>query len=100
MGDAAERMKSGILAESIGLELAATNRRSEAAIWFRRAQDFYQEAPDKARVDFHLVAASRAAGKIELTKIALKEAGRKYGSAPEAEAFAAWVFILENPPSD
>jgi uncharacterized protein (TIGR03790 family) len=94
--EATERMKSGILAEAVGLDYTLTNRRSEAATWFRRAQEFYRGTPDKMRMDLHLVAANRANGEIGLAMSALKEAEKKYGSAPEVEAFGGWLDILTN----
>ncbi|MFT3991749.1 MAG: TIGR03790 family protein [Luteolibacter sp.] len=95
---AVERMKSGTLAEALGLEWLALGQTPLAAGCFRQAKSLYVATEDQMRQDFHLIALDRAQGKkVEAVK-ALREAATRYGPLPEATALHGWLDILDPPP--
>lgn len=95
---AAERMKSGTLTEALGLQMLAANKPGEAKVFFSRAKELFTSPPDKLRQDLNLIGILRAApdGKPQAIT-ALRDARRRYGSIPEADALAAWLDILDPP---
>ena len=95
---ASQRMKSGILAESLGLELLEREDPLRAAEQFRAAKGLYQNAPDKLRQDFQLIAMQRAAGQKDAAIQSLKDARDAYGDLPEASGLQTWLDILDPPP--
>jgi len=98
LAHAADRMQSGILAETMGLELTASGRHPEATTWFLRARSFYQNTPDKMRIDFHMIAMDRKSGRKESALKAIRDARMRYGPIPEAEALTPWELLLDPPP--
>lgn len=97
LGKASERMKSGILAEAIGLDLGE-RKEAGAAQWFVKAKGYYVKAEDKLRQDFNLIAIDRAASRTTLAVQGLQDAQLRYNSLPEAEALKSWLDILLPPP--
>jgi hypothetical protein len=95
---AAERMRSGVIAEAVGLDLAARGLSAEAMFRFRRAKNFYTAAEDKLRIDFHQIAMDRNANRKDLAIRGLRDAQVLYGALLEAESLKAWLDILEPPP--
>jgi uncharacterized protein (TIGR03790 family) len=97
--EASERMKSGVIAEAVGLRLLENTKTIEAAEWFRNAKDYYGKTEDKLRQDFNLISLHRASptGKAQAVQ-ALREAKSRYGLIPEAAALAGWLDILDPPP--
>ncbi len=96
---AAERMKSGVLAEAVGLRLLENSKPAEAAVWLGKARDLYPNPEDKLRQDFHLIASHRAAPAGKTLAIqGLREAKARYGPLPETAALSAWLDILDPPP--
>ncbi len=95
---AAERMKSGILAEAVGLEFLGRNESTAAARWFRTAKDRYVKLEDKLRQDFNLIAIERTAGRKEIAVRSLRSAQLLYRTLPEAEGLKGWIEILDPPP--
>ena len=91
-------MKSGVLAEAVGLELLSQGLNAEAVARFRTAKALYVRTEDKLRQDFHIIAMDRAAQRKELAVRGLRDAQAIYGPIPEAESLAAWINILEPPP--
>jgi uncharacterized protein (TIGR03790 family) len=95
---AAERMKSGTLSEALGLRQWAEGSPGEAKVFFNRAKELYPTSPDKLRQDLHLIAILRASpGGSARALTALRDARRRYGGIPEADALAAWLDILDPP---
>lgn len=98
LDQAAERMRSGVLAESVGLELLSQGLSAEAVVRFRAAKALYTHTGDKLRQDFHIIAMDRAAQRKDLALRGLRDAQTIYGPIPEAESLAAWINILDPPP--
>jgi len=95
---AVDRMQSGVLAEALGLELTAAARHPEASTWFLRARSFYQNTPDKMRMDFHMIATDRAIGRKDAALKAIRDARMRYGPVAEAGALTEWELVLDPPP--
>jgi len=95
---AADRMKSGILAEALGLEALERKDSTGAARMLRVAKSLYPKPEDKLRQDFHVIAADRAANQKENAIRGLRDAQVRYGDLPEAEGLKAWLNILDPPP--
>lgn len=96
---AAERTRSGIMAEGAGLDLLIGGGAPEAAaVFFRAAKDHFVATADKMRQDFHLVAIERAASRRDIAARLLREAQLRYGPIPESEALQGWLDILDPPP--
>lgn len=95
---ASERMKSGVLAEAVGLDLLQRNDPANAGPWFLAAKGYYGNSEDKLRQDFHRIAIDRAANRKDLAVRGLRDALLLYGLIPEAEALKGWLDILDPPP--
>lgn len=95
---AAERMKSGILAESVGLDLLQQGDSGGAGQWFRTAKVYYAKTEDKLRGDFHLISIDRTANRKDLAVRGLRDAQMFYGPIPESDALKGWLDILDPPP--
>jgi uncharacterized protein (TIGR03790 family) len=98
LDQAAERMKSGVIAEAVGLELLSLGLNAEAVARFRTAKSLYTHTEDKLRQDFHVIAMDRTAQRKDLALRGLRDAQAIYGPIPEADSLAAWINILEPPP--
>lgn len=95
---AADRLKSGVLLEAVGLSLAARNEDAAATAEFRKAKLYYGEKPDRLRMDLHLAAMEREGGKKAEAINLLRGARTLYLDIPEGVAAAAWLAILDPPP--
>ncbi len=95
---AAARMKSGILAEGLGLQLLERKDPVAASNQFRTAKTFYESGVDKLRQDFHLIAINRAADRKDLAVRGLQDAQLRSGSMPEADAIKVWLDLLGSQP--
>jgi uncharacterized protein (TIGR03790 family) len=95
---AAERMKSGVLAESVGLDLLQQGDPGVAAQWFRTAKAYYAKTEDKLRGDFNLISLDRTANRKDLAVRGLRDAQLFYGPIPESDALKGWLDILDPPP--
>ncbi len=95
---ASDRMKSGIIAEAVGLDLIKNGKVPEAAQAFRKAKDYYVKTQDKMRQDFNLITIDRTANQKELAVKGLRDAQIRYGPIPESEALKGWLDILDPPP--
>jgi len=96
--EAADRLKSGILLEAAGLSLVARKEEAAAAEDFRKAKVYFAVKQDRLRMDLHLAAMDREAGKkAEAIKL-LRGARTLYADTPEALAAASWLVILDPPP--
>ena len=95
---ASERMKSGILAEAVGLDFLRLNDPAAAAQWFRTARGNYVKDEDKLRQDFSLIAIERTANRKESAVRGLRDGLIVYRTLPEVEALKGWLDILDPPP--
>ena len=71
---AAERTRSGVIAEAVGLDFLHDGLTAEAAARFRTAKGFYAADADKLRQDFHVIAIDRAANRKDLAIRGLRDA--------------------------
>ena len=95
---ASERMKSGTLAEAVGLDFLQLNDPASAAQWFRKARGHYAKAEDKLRQDFNLIAIERTANRKDSAVRSLRDGLLVYRTLPEVEALKGWLDILDPPP--
>ena len=95
---ASERMKSGTLAEAVGLDCLQQGDPVGAAQWFRKAKADYAETVEKLRQDFNLIAIDRAANRKALAVRGLRDAQIHYGPILEADGLKGWLDILDPPP--
>lgn len=95
---AADRMKSGVLSEEVGLSYVSESKFAEAAISFRKAKSLFVKTEDKLRQDFNLITLDRTANRKDFAIRGLRDAQTLYGPIPEAEAIAGWLDILDPPP--
>jgi uncharacterized protein (TIGR03790 family) len=98
LDQAAERTKSGVIAEAVGLELVQMGLNAEASVHFRTAKGYYAAEEDKLRQDFHQISMDRAASRKDLAVRGLRDAQVRYSSLPEADALKGWLDILDPPP--
>ncbi|MCW1923348.1 TIGR03790 family protein [Luteolibacter arcticus] len=96
--EAADRLKSGVLLEYIGLSLAARKEDEAAAAEFRKAKLYYTIKPDRLRMDMHLAAMERERGKKDEAIKLLRGARTLNADIPESLAAASWLTILDPPP--
>jgi uncharacterized protein (TIGR03790 family) len=94
---ASERMKSGTLAEAVGLDFLRINDPAAAAQWFRKARGYYVKEDDKLREDFNLIAIDRTANRKDAAVRGLRDGLLLYRTLPESEAFKGWLDILDPP---
>ena len=91
-------MKSGVLAEAVGLDLLERKDPVQAAQRFRTAKNLYVKTEDKLRQDISLIALERTAGRKDSAVRGLRDARLAYGPLQEAEALKGWLDILDPPP--
>ena len=95
---AADRTRSGLLVEAVGLDFLGLGLTAEAGARFRLAKTFYPADADKLRQDFHVIAIDRTAKRKDLAVRGLRDAEVRYGAIPEAQALKGWLDILDPPP--
>lgn len=95
---ASERMKSGILAEAVGLDFEQRKDPTSAARWYRQARGHYMKTEDKLRQDFNLIAIERTANRKDSAVRGLRDAQLLYRALPEADGLKGWLDILDPPP--
>jgi rhodanese-related sulfurtransferase len=95
---ASERMKSGVLAEAVGLDFVELHDPASAAQWFRTARGHYVKEDDKLRQDFSLIAMDRTANRKDIAVRTLRDAQLLYRAQPGAEGLKGWLDILDPPP--
>lgn len=95
---AAERTKSGILTEAVGLDFLQQGSTAEAVARFQNAKGLYVATEDKLRQDFHVIAIDRAANRKDLAVRGLRDAQTRYSSIPEVDSLKGWLDILDPPP--
>ncbi len=95
---AADRMRSGVLAEDLGLEAIERKDPQSAQRWFLLAKGMYPKTGDKIRQDFNLIAIDRAADRKDAAIAAIKNAQLLYGPVAEADGLKDWLLLLDPPP--
>jgi hypothetical protein len=96
--EASERMQSGIMLETIGLQLIGQKLPDLAAMEFRKAKAYYSDKPDRLRMDLHIAAMDREAGRKAAAIKLLRGARTLFLDIPEHAAAIAWLTILDPPP--
>lgn len=95
--DGAASLKSGPMMEAIGLMNVEQRKTGIAAKDFQRAKLFYVSKPDRLRMDLHIAAMDRLAGRNAAAVNQLRSVQTLNPGLPEAMAAAAWLNILETP---
>jgi uncharacterized protein (TIGR03790 family) len=96
--EAADRMKSGTLLEALALMKKESGDPEGAATDFRKAKLYFEDKPDRLRMDLHIAAIERTANrKTEAIQI-LRGARTVFAGITESAAAAAWLTILDPPP--
>jgi uncharacterized protein (TIGR03790 family) len=95
--EGADRLKSGVMMESIGLLKSEQRMTAEAAMDFQRAKIYYTGQTDRLRMDMHVAAIDRAGGRSASAIKILRGARTIYLNLPEAVAAQAWLNIIDPP---
>lgn len=95
---AAEKLKSGTLAEGLAMDFRESKDLENAQLWMAKARDFFPDRPNKLRQDLQLISILREQGKKPEAIQALRSAKETYGALPEAESVSGWLDILDPPP--
>ncbi|MDB6079146.1 MAG: hypothetical protein JWO82_2893, partial [Akkermansiaceae bacterium] len=98
--EAADKLHSGVVAESIGLSDVAQGLVGLAPVEFQRAKSLYTAPADKLRMDLHLISLKRNSDDAKVREEAipmLKQAKENYKTIPESAAAAAWLNIVDPP---
>ncbi|MFK7851737.1 MAG: TIGR03790 family protein [Akkermansiaceae bacterium] len=98
VGLAAKNLKSGNLAEGLGLEYLAMNDLPNAENWLKVSQELFSGSADRLRQDVQLAAIARKSGDKQKAVGILRAAKEKYGLIPEVDALSGWLDILDPPP--
>ncbi|WP_343226030.1 TIGR03790 family protein [Luteolibacter marinus] len=96
--EAADRLKSGVLLEAIGLMEAEQDHGEAAALDFRKAKVYYEDKDDRLRMDLLVAAIDRKENRKEAAIKLLHGARTLYHDLPEVDAVNAWLNILDPPP--
>lgn len=97
--DGATRLKSGPMMEAVGLMNVEQHKTGLAAMDFQKAKLFYTTKPDRLRLDMHIVAMDRAAGRNAAAVKLLRGTQTLNLDIPEVTAPATWLNLLEPPPT-
>lgn len=95
---AAEKLKSGTLAEGIAMDYRESKDLENAKLWLIEAREFYPDRPNKLRQDLQLISILREQGKNAQAIQALRTAKKTYTTLPEAESLIVWLETLALPP--
>jgi uncharacterized protein (TIGR03790 family) len=95
--DGAERLKSGVMIEALGLREIEQGKTAEAAMDFQKAKNYYTEKADRLRMDLEVAAIDRAGGRNAAAAKTLRGARTLYMNMPEAMAAQAWLNIIDPP---
>lgn len=99
LSNAADRLKSGVLAEGLALEAIEQNDLATAEQWLGKAKSFYPNKQEKLRQDMQLIAIQRSKGNLVKAIEMLRAAKKEYGVISEVEALSAWINLLLPPVS-
>ena len=95
---AAEKLKSGTLAEGLAMDYRESKDLTNAKLWLEKAREFFPDRKDKLRQDLQLISLLREQGKKTEAIQALLTAQKTYNSLPEAESITIWLNTLDPPP--
>jgi len=95
---AAQRMKSGVMLEALGLSLTENMQSAQAAVLFQEAKGLYVSNVDKLRMDMLVAALDRKGNRKAAAIQTLRDAKLRYAHLPEVTAAAEWLNILDPPP--
>ncbi|MBG7606475.1 MAG: TIGR03790 family protein [Verrucomicrobia bacterium] len=95
---AAEKLKSGTLAEGLAMDFRESKDLDNAKLWIAKARDFFPDRTNKLRQDLQLISIMREQGKKHEAIQALRTAKETYGTFPEADSVSGWLDILDPPP--
>ena len=95
---AAEKLKSGTLAEGLAMDFRESKDLENAKLWLTKAREFFPDRPNKLRQDLQLISILREQGKKQEAIQTLRIAKQTYGTLPEAESLSGWLDILDPPP--
>ncbi|MGC4015156.1 MAG: TIGR03790 family protein [Luteolibacter sp.] len=98
LAKAAERTRSGILAEGLGLRYRAISLNDDARKWFGVAKENYTATADKLRQEFNIISIDRALGRKDQAIRELRDARTIYAAIPESQALTGWLNIMDPPP--
>ncbi len=98
IGEAAEKLKSGAMAESIAHEHLAARETESAQNWLQKAKEYFPEKSDKLRQDLSLIAIKRQSNNRQSAIADLRAAQQTYQGLSEAESISGWLDILDPPP--
>lgn len=97
--DAADRMKSGVLLEAVGLMQREQGDIAKAAGEFRKAKLYYLTKQDRLRMDLHVASIDRGVQRKEAALQVLRGARSLYQGIPEVAAVNAWIAVMDPPPA-
>lgn len=92
---AAERMRSGYIAESLALDAMADDDGERVEYWLRKAADWHDVSGHQIRIILHKVAWLRHRGNLAEAVELLTHAYEKFEHDGEAKALDAWRKLLE-----
>ncbi|MFC7338270.1 TIGR03790 family protein [Haloferula chungangensis] len=94
---AAQRMKSGVMLEALGLSYAENIQSAQAAVHFQEAKTLYNSNVDKFRMDMLIAALDRKGSRKAAAVKTLRDAQLRYAHLPEITAAAEWLNIIDPP---
>ncbi len=95
---AAEKLKSGSLAEGLAMDFRESKDLESAKLWIKKAREFFPDRPNKLRQDLQLVSILRESDQNREAIQELRAAKATYVALPEAESVSGWLDILDPPP--
>ena len=95
---AAQRMKNGVLLETIGLSYMENMKSAQAAVIFGEAKAIYTSNVDKLRMDLLIAAMDRTGNRKAAAIQILRNAKLLYSHLPEVAAPAEWPNTTHPPP--
>ncbi len=98
LSGAAEKLKSGTLAEGLAMDFRESKDLDQAKLWMIKARQSFPDRPDKLRQDLQLISILREQGKTREAIQALRSAKTTYASLPEAASITVWLDALDPPP--
>lgn len=94
---AAEKLKSGTLAEGLAMDFRESKDLENAKVWMAKAREFFPDRANKLRQDLQLVSILREQEKKQEAVQALRTFKGTYGTLPEVESVSGWLDILDPP---
>ena len=98
LSGAAEKLKSGTLAEGLAMDYRESKDLENAKLWLGRAREYFPDRPNKLRQELQLISILREEGKKSEAIQALRTIQKTYTYLPEAKAITIWLDTLDPPP--